>query len=409
MCPPSCPTALILDKNYGIFYPASIYPVPTATFVSLKALLECIKTSRHFGSNQPQIRHYRTAISSEPQYSTVWCSHHRCPPSLMAENYSKRRPSAGSTCLWNESIGHTGWQDYDQRWGHIRRAAQLSPCNPWCGNEQTKYLVGYRQKHTASKVRSPNGPRYIHYNGSYRASKDGLEPAYEVFFYDTICRHCLLPLPRGRRSGQVVPWSHIACKCLTPCQSPDSLQKRSGCHRCGVVTMKFTMIEAFEPVLLPSKVFQHLDYKIAMKLFLASEVGIEFAPTATGVLQKRLIPAHPEEVQQAIKFIRSGPIIPLPLAPRRGLNIQDLPSPLLDKIISYVLTETKFSDDPKYIAFARTVILQGRGAWDGRGKVICIACEGEGRASKPCPMISECSECYYDCWKYLVDGMPDST
>ncbi|KAK6358008.1 hypothetical protein TWF730_007362 [Orbilia blumenaviensis] len=278
------------------------------------------------------------------------------------------------------------------------------PSCKWCPHEQTKYVVGYRPKETiASGTHSSD------------KSKDSLGPVHETFFYDTMCLHCFLPVRGSLASPEV--WGYNTCRCNLGVEyyaerhiknkvSPWGANHKSrhyGCSCCGAITLKFTIIQAFDPIASKSSTTGNGNRK-ELALVLASKVKLEPTVTATGIRQQRLIFADTEASQQAINLVRNQPILPLP--PRPKASLQSLPSPILDRIVSYVLAGTKFSHD-KYIPLVKTMILGGRGSWGpfDRRAPICIRCRSKGQSWDGTSPIDHASECYFECWRYFGDGM----
>ncbi|KAK6352228.1 hypothetical protein TWF730_009058 [Orbilia blumenaviensis] len=82
LCSPLCDSALFLDIATGILYPPSLYPVGTA-----KLLVYPETTTRNydFASSWRDPRHETRPFGVGNTYSTIWCSHHRCPWDMFAK------------------------------------------------------------------------------------------------------------------------------------------------------------------------------------------------------------------------------------------------------------------------------------------------------------------------------------
>ncbi|KAF3099642.1 hypothetical protein TWF102_002290 [Orbilia oligospora] len=399
LCPPTCPSALILDYRTGILYPASLYPfhlatpAPTDGFPETSGCLERFvpgdKLSKSQWNNSPIFP------PDNPMYKTIWCEHHRCPESLLKDNYMKEDAPTGVYRLYGDYYADGSWET--ARNGPPKNSRRTQFIIP-----HTKFLAGYRKtplnespKRSSERPPSASQPSTLEPLDNvvkfYKLNlNNGIDPSFdserdqdpidEPYFYDTLCRHCFLPLKRPDIT--VLFWSKRTCECAQKRpfksrlgeQSQNPIITKPGCSGCGIVSVKFTIIEAFTPV--PA-----YDSHIHFSLVLASEMQIgsirlnpgerilnsssRRLPTSTNRpvaphLQRRLLFLDPEKHQQSLTIIRYEPIIPLPPKTVRGL--QNLPSPIINRILIYVLYNTRYRK-PRYISEARRLIFHGWADW----------------------------------------------
>ncbi|KAK6333013.1 hypothetical protein TWF718_010837 [Orbilia javanica] len=399
LCPPTCSSALILDYRTGIFYPASLYPFHVATSAPTDGFPETSgcherfmpgdKLSLNLWSNSPP------SHSNDPVYKTIWCEHHRCPASLLKDNYLKEDAPLGAYRFYGDYYS-------DGNWAAARSGPPRNPRGAPFVIPHTKFLVGYRKtplndpKISSRPSSSSHGNNVEPLDNVVKFYKlnlnNGIDPSFdperdqepidEQYFYDTLCRHCFLPLRRSDSPG--IFWSRRTCDCAQNRpfksrlgeQSQNPMITKPGCRGCGVVSVKFTVVEAFTPV--PA-----YDSHIHFSLVLASEMQIgtirprvgerqlgrheSYHPSPTyrllanyTNLQRRLFPLDSQKEQRALKIIRYEPIIPLPPKATRGF--QNLPSSIISRIIVYVLLNTRYRK-PRYIAEARRLILYGWADW----------------------------------------------
>ncbi|KAK6512567.1 hypothetical protein TWF481_001452 [Arthrobotrys musiformis] len=401
LCPPTCPSALILDHRTGIFYPASLYPFESATPAPTSGFPETSGSRERFipgdarlhraWDNSPSGTYY------EPMYKTIWCEHHRCPPSLMKDNYAKEDASMGAYRFYGNYYANGDWAVV--RDGPPKTRADSPYVIP-----HTRFLAGYRntpldEPKRTSRPSSASQTTVVEPLHNvvkfYKLNlNNGLDPSFdperdqdpidEPFFYDTLCRHCFLPLRRSDGPGTF--WSRRTCICAERCpfqsklyvQTTGPTLGRPGCSNCGIISVKFTIIEAFIPV--PA-----YNSHIHFSLVLASEMQIgsyrphledirlrpgpyqrrapRSRPGSTSrpmTMQRRLFYLEPEKHQKSLNIIRYELLIPLPPKTTRGF--QNLPPAIINRIFSYVLCNTRYRK-PRYIPEARRLILQGRTDW----------------------------------------------
>ncbi|KAK6508661.1 hypothetical protein TWF506_010741 [Arthrobotrys conoides] len=401
LCPPTCPSALILDYRTGIFYPASLYPfhcatpAPTAGFPDTSGCLE-----RFLPGDKPStITSWSNSpipeFSDSPVYKTIWCEHHRCPESLLKDNYMKEDAPTGAYRFYGDYYARNNWAT--ARDGPPKNSRRVQFIIP-----HTKFLAGYRKtplnespKKSSERPLSagqPSTPEPLdNVVKFYKLNlNNGIDPSFdperdqdpidEPYFYDTLCRHCFLPLKRP--DVAVIFWSKKTCDCAQKRpfksrlgeQSQNPIITKPGCRGCGIVSVKFTAIEAFTPV--PA-----YDSHIHFSLVLASEMQIgsirsnlgerqlisssRRRPPSTGRpmaphLQQQLFPLNPEKHQQSLNIIRYEPIILLPPKTTRGL--QNLPPHIINRILIHVLHNTRYRK-PRYISEARRLIFHGWADW----------------------------------------------
>ncbi|KAK6527270.1 hypothetical protein TWF281_010458 [Arthrobotrys megalospora] len=387
LCSPTCPSALFLDYRTGIFFPASLYPNHEAIASKTRGFAETSGCHERFlpGDTSTPWDNSPTDGFDKSMYKTVWCEHHRCPASLMKDNYIKENAPMGAYRFYGDYYSRGGWAPARDGPPRSRRDSPFTI-------PHTKFLVGYREKPTIENEepvddQSTTVEQMENVVKFYRLNlNNGIDPSFdpkrdqdpidEKYFYDTLCRHCFLPLRRSDAPG--IFWSRRICTCAGSFHSRVGAQSRNpilvkpGCPGCGVVSVKFTVVEAFAPV--PA-----YDSLIRFSLVLASEMQITTVGTLDSTVLnspraeattartarrarkiERLTPLRPEKVKQALDIIRYEPLIPIPPKPARGL--QDLPLPIINKILFYVLCNTRYWKT-RYIPEARRLIFQGRGDW----------------------------------------------
>ncbi|KAF3933799.1 hypothetical protein ABW20_dc0105327 [Dactylellina cionopaga] len=408
LCPPNCSSALLLDTQTGIFFPASLYAPDRAVFKYSEeyikreaALLTPNKReSLLIGPNKRDsfmsIGHNKreslllspkrqstlptqTAKPVEFVYSTVWCDHHRCPRDLLAQKKNFENDNgAGKFILEYQN---------EQRWERTRRDRgpryQL-----W-----TRWLVGYKsepqpQLQRAASVVGTGSARKksiipwldgqsIGPGGSIRRGsilpwfdrdrgaslapvpppvvpggtgrrkslfswldkfKDPSEledakepePIYERSFYETYCLHCLRPLKvQSASKGLHSLWAGLTCECITSSHG-------GGCRRCGITSVRFTLVEAFDKIYQKNTTTNDgFIKKQSHWLFLATEceIGRAAGPGAT-VESTRLRPRDNVGTNRALNAVRGYEVNPLPeLGP---VGLQDLPYEVVRQIVEYL-------------------------------------------------------------------------
>lgn len=399
LCPPTCPSALILDYRTGVFYPASLYPFQSATPAPTAGFPETSGCYERFvpGDTLSYIPWNNSPLGNSDYgtYKTIWCEHHRCPASLLKDNYLKENAPTGAYRFYGDYYA-------DGDWAAVRDGPPKIPRGAPFIIPHTKFLAGYRKTplNDPKKISRPSSASQpttlepldnvvkfykLNLNNGIDPSFDperDQDPIDEPYFYDTLCRHCFLPLRRSEAPR--IFWSRKTCDCAQnrpfksrlgePSENP--ILTKPGCRGCGIVSVKFTTIGAFTPV--PA-----YDSHIHFSLVLASEMQIGSirpdlgerqlnryqkrlsTPTHRPIsqhmhIQQRLIPLNPERHQQSLNIIRYEPTIPLPPKTTRGL--QNLPSSIINRILIYVLQNTRYRK-PRYIAEARRLIFHGWGDW----------------------------------------------
>ncbi|KAK6513711.1 hypothetical protein TWF506_008150 [Arthrobotrys conoides] len=309
LCSSTCATALFLDHATGIFYPRSLFPIETAEFYYSVSRYElCLRGV--MGDNP------------EPQgtfYSTIWCEHHRCPRDILInqkKNYNKKYGSGLSRFRFE-------YEDM-KRWQALRVSRQ-----PLATSARTRWLVGYRKQYplyliaAAAGLKATNWKERLTWGTNRPAELEKhcwMEPVYEKFFYETICRHCLLPLAYPvatgwrKRYGRYSKWFGETCRC--------EARKPGGCRRCGVVSVKFTMVEVFDTFLQECSGTDGLVKRSSYWLFLAKECEIVNYPS--GQNKYRLEYVDPLEAERQLNIVRGVKVASI-ARPSPRLGLQDLP------------------------------------------------------------------------------------
>ncbi|KAK6504653.1 hypothetical protein TWF481_006592 [Arthrobotrys musiformis] len=292
LCSPGCESALFLDTTTGVFFPRSLYNISKAAF---KYSPEYISTNPH--GHAPSIYKllsmeggYKPDRSAEPfVYSTIWCNHHRCPRGLLIPNSKSDRRSVGAKLFLEE---------YMQQWGELRFLLRVkSPYSTASWSIWAQDLVGYEL--TMQPIRG--GAEY------------GTKPVYEYAFYETICRHCGLVCKDARMGSTVF---ETVCRCGVH----TSDLGLGGCRRCGLVSVKFEVVEAFGGD--------------GRKLAVATE-------WKEGV-RKRLEPISPGKRAKQLEIVRGRNLIETPVKGRIG--ILDLPAGVLKTIMEFVALQSEDSE-----------------------------------------------------------------
>ncbi|KAF3308369.1 hypothetical protein TWF173_001288 [Orbilia oligospora] len=305
LCPPTCGTALFLDHATGIFYPRSLFPIETAEFYYSVSRCE-FRPKAEMERDNP-----------EPQgafYSTIWCQHHRCPRDILLnqkKNYNKKYGSGFARfCFEYEDM---------KRWQALRASRQ-----PLATSARVRWLVGHRKQYplyliaAAAGLKATNRKERLTWGANRPTELEKhcwMEPVYEKFFYETVCRHCLLPLAYPVATGwreRYKKWFGETCRC--------EARMPGGCRRCGVVSVKFTMVEVFDTFLQIYSGTKGLVKRRSYWLFLAKECEIANYPS--GQNKSRLKCVYPLEAERRLNIVR-GVEVALIARPRIGL--QDLP------------------------------------------------------------------------------------
>ncbi|KAK6512568.1 hypothetical protein TWF481_001453 [Arthrobotrys musiformis] len=282
LCPPTCPTALFLDYKTGIFYPASLYPVDHASPAPTKGFDKNYRCHQHFmpgddprpWNNSPPGRNNTQTKSTHDKetstvYKTIWCEHHRCPPSLLSNNYDVKDAPMGA-------YRFNGDYYYGARWPGVRKAHSIQ-------SNQTPPLPPEFPREYSVKGRTKPVP-----------SIPIDEAGGESFFYDKLCRHCFLPVASSNIAEKV--WAGIVCTCW----KPSSGDENSGPGRCDcTVPVRFTLFKAFHPISVFSTV-------VPFYLAIASEIKVFRVKTATGKVKSLTIPADPEGYNRSLEIVKVG-------------------------------------------------------------------------------------------------------
>lgn len=300
LCPPSCPTALFLDTLSGVFYPAQFYRTNKAVFkYSTNIIHKLLSNSRTVGQDKAQ----------KVIYSTIWCEHHRCPRDLFS--------SSGSNSPFRNSA-HKFLTEYTQtssdfQWRTVRSSKELGH---WIHD---RWRVGYRPS-DQDPSQNPDG---------VATSNTGSEkPVHEAYYYDLLCLHCLRSASYQMIGSLPTPSGY---SCFCGCMS-----NRKGCIRCGVTTIRLTRIEVFD---LPNDLAlantwttrKYILPREGFWLYVATDykVGPSTDPNASE--PRRLYPTDPRKAEKLLSIVRGFKIISLPPQPK--IRLQDLPYPILRKII----------------------------------------------------------------------------
>ncbi|KAK6538562.1 hypothetical protein TWF694_010141 [Orbilia ellipsospora] len=391
LCPPTCPSALLLDSKTGVFYPASLYPLGPLHPAMLQFLApEAQSKSRFAPTDLPRLTNLRTF--PKDTYTTIWCSHHRCPADLLSANFQEKSAPAGSIRFWHDHNDR-----YNIQWdptktnlnqAHTHKNASLV-IKPTQDLKLIEKLVGYR-----TKSQTPPTPGF----SSKRNTVEIPIPVHETTFYDSLCRHCRLPLPVS--SSEL--WFGITCTCDNKARNRD----HSGCSTCGAVSMKFTTIEAFEPIIYREKKQRHLK---SFKLTLATEVRVE-KKFVDGKLVDHLVDVFPDAARRNLDLVRYSRITPPPVQTLPRIAIPNLPDNILDLITGYLLENTRF-DEAGFISKARRFLFQSKGVWDwyhDRADY-CDECRdfSQQAALHRKPRSYECA-CDWAFYLFIMDGCDES-
>ncbi|KAK6499830.1 hypothetical protein TWF481_010187 [Arthrobotrys musiformis] len=308
LCPPSCPTALFLDTLSGVFYPAHLYRTHKAVFKYSTSIVQKLL----FNSNTPD-RAVNEDSKRKVVYSTIWCEHHRCPRDLFSSpNYSNSLFGTGA---------HKFLTEYTQTSSGLqfRTVCSSKELGHWIHD---RWRVGYKPpdlKNLPNKPDSTNTPDGI---------PESLRPVHEAYYYASICLHCLRTTNYQMVGSLPTPYEY-SCSC-------EYLSNRRGCARCGVVTIRLTRIEAFDLPSDPSLLNARTPRKQALPregfwLYLATEYKLCLSTDPNPIELRRLYPINPVRTEKFLSIVRGFTIIPLP--PRPRATLQDLPYPVLQKIV----------------------------------------------------------------------------
>ncbi|KAK6350954.1 hypothetical protein TWF718_004134 [Orbilia javanica] len=302
LCPPTCPTALILDSRTGIFYPPYLFPFRTATVAPTTGFSESPNcSSKHFirsaspsnpkwDNTNIKLAHERPwktvdddkdppgTDSTRTSYKTIWCDHHRCPPDLLDWNFHSKTPSMGAYRLYRD---HSS-----KAWFRVRAGLQ----NP-CLTQDPQFAPRFTDRtlqNISPEVLCPDNPQIL--------------PKH-LGFFDKICNHCRLPV-------ETRPWNDRICKCrpfylplndnheyIRISRASANLLRRCKCEPIGV---KFIMCKGFEVGFRNGR-SRKFDFGLAVLVdnFSKEEEEEEEGPEQEAH-KKGLMMVKPAEVRRAI-------------------------------------------------------------------------------------------------------------
>ncbi|KAF3184496.1 hypothetical protein TWF106_002950 [Orbilia oligospora] len=305
LCPPTCSTALLLDSNTGIFFPASLWPdCARATFLYTH---KPHPSKEHVDCRQPP--------STGGEYSTIWCSHHRCPRDLFSIKHIHKR--SGPESFLAEYRTRRGWKLARKSRGQAPKLA--------------RWFVGYKTKSQEEALSiSKEHP-----------DKAGRVGCFEKVFYETFCRHCLRPIEHVGVKLYPRPLGSASC---SSCSNAPWGRWNRGCLDCGIVSVKIRMIDVFDEKWSGSKIFSKskkrdgsLSNDLSWQehdgywLFLATECRI--VSTIGAVERRRLVPVNSEKAEDALNIVRGRSIHNIE---KSKVGIEHLPYKILSQILGYL-------------------------------------------------------------------------
>ncbi|KAJ6258653.1 hypothetical protein Dda_6701 [Drechslerella dactyloides] len=318
--PASCSSALMLDSATGIFFSPSLYRAYKAKFLYASSELEERKCK----------------LAQGEYYSTVWCSHHRCPRDLL----SRRRYQSAETQLGAER--YLAEDDDMSHWGLTRlfHPQSTTPRARWLVGHRTQYPLRFLAaecglKPSARSNRIPSPPLKTKLSkigtpsdvlqGRMKDESAYQEPVYEKFWYTSYCLHCLLPLRGALDFGGGTNGPRCIC----------DIRPRAdwgGCRRCGIASVKITRIEAFDVVLNPRSEASESIWRSSRWLHLATECKI--VETPEGPTNHRLVPvAGQSALDTALCIIRGLDVSPVTGSTSKHVSLQDLPYKIVRRIM----------------------------------------------------------------------------
>ncbi|KAF3904543.1 hypothetical protein ABW21_db0201619 [Orbilia brochopaga] len=362
MCLPTlCPSALILDSATGIFFPRSLYRVSTAKFKYASPELAA----------DPELK-----PPEGKYYSTIWCSHHRCPrDTLSNRQYQTIGDGQGPKRFLTEYKDAPWLETHELHY-------------PLGKGPRARWLVGNRVQHPLSSIAADRGIKPTHkfkYLPSPRPSgarlgdnqapndmiwkrrKDELaylEPVYEKFWYKGYCLHCLLPVNEAVIHNFLSIGPHCRCK-------SSASSRHNGCRRCGIVSVKITKIEVFDTVWEPTdsagpaskSTPKGHDGAIVRRpywLHLATECKIVETPQEP--VPQRLQPtAGQTALEDTLRIIRGHSIQPVDNSHVHA-RLQDLPLKLILRIMALHTRADKTKNGHVYVMMAAYLFVK---AWYG--------------------------------------------
>ncbi|RVD89548.1 uncharacterized protein DFL_000551 [Arthrobotrys flagrans] len=305
LCPPTCPTALLLDSNTGIFFPSSLWPdCARARFLYAH---KPHPSKEHVDCRQPP--------STGGEYSTIWCSHHRCPRDLFSIKHIHKR--SGPESFLAEYRTRRGWKLARKSRGQAPKLA--------------RWFVGYKTKSQEEAISISNG-------GNEKAERTA--GCYEKVFYETFCRHCLRPIEHVGVKLYPRPLGSSSC---ASCSSAPWGRWNRGCLDCGIVSVKIRMIDVFDEKWSGSRIFSKSKKRDGVSndlswqehsgyyLFLATECRI--INTIGAVERRRLVPVNPQKADEALNIVRGRKIYNID---KPKVGIESLPYKILSQILGYL-------------------------------------------------------------------------
>ncbi|KAK6534465.1 hypothetical protein TWF281_005789 [Arthrobotrys megalospora] len=302
LCPPTCPTALFLDYETGIFYPASLYPLRTvvpgkgrAAPASTEGFAENSGCHEHFTPGQSEIpwdnnpssqyRSLRTKHDCGIVYKTIWCEHHRCPSSLINDNFHKENATMGSYRLYRDY--------HSNSWDNVRKGLLT-------------YICGTTKMEDMNDIYPPPS------SSSSGITPKILFPTTEKGFFNQLCPHCRFPMNEKA-------WSETSCSCSVTedIEYEDSYGDSSG-WACGGSSYRTVYIRecGCEPVhvtFIMCEAFSSIDTSTAsgtptpFYFVLASEAKVKSEiPKGEWRFVDHIKLLQPKEVQRSLEIIRSG-------------------------------------------------------------------------------------------------------
>ncbi|KAK6535574.1 hypothetical protein TWF694_002029 [Orbilia ellipsospora] len=318
LCPPSCDTALFLDSSTGIFYPHTLYNPSKAVFKYCPEMVSLTTEANNpSGGYTHKLLSRTTSQESHRRphkfvYSTIWCSHHRCPRNLLTLKPSKNPFAAGNNLGYGASLF---LEEYLHNWGesryreHIKTPSLPTITSPpiWAHVPGGRELVGIPIR----------GGQEVY-----------ARTVYEYSFYESVCRHCGFVCTHGKHPFLENAVFDSFCGChedggaeaVTPNTTGKKVHTLGGCKRCGVASVKFTVVKAFD------------DPK-GRSMCVATEVGVKNTFLGTGQKVQRLQALNATSDKEYLEIVRGRDLVDMPAPPRVG--ILDLPSHVLRRIMVY--------------------------------------------------------------------------
>ncbi|EWC44925.1 hypothetical protein DRE_00984 [Drechslerella stenobrocha 248] len=308
LCPPTCGSALFLDSLSGIFYPASLYK-------TRRARLACPRESA--------IHNFSTHV-----YLTIWCAHHRCPRDLFADT---RQPPDEDIEVGSRLFVTENW-----RWWLVPQYYRQFYAATWLAGERHDYSHLAVSRTAASSNRKSgvvNSATGVSGTVGDDSNNTGqLAPLYERFVYVMWCMHCCRPLVMM----DMTSW-RLQLPFRSFCGCNEGGTAMPGCRRCGVVTVKFTAVQAFEvfsdrgDIDRSSGIHPGPKYEIPRVLFLATECK-RVQDSRTSIPERvRIVPRDAAAANAALAIVRGVKVVMPPPPPRLG--VPQLPYEIVKKVM----------------------------------------------------------------------------